>query len=48
MLALPGKIAWNRAQLAYVIVYVPDVNRAAEFYSNAFGLEIRPQNKSNS
>ncbi|KAG0557851.1 hypothetical protein KC19_11G161700 [Ceratodon purpureus] len=38
----------NSAQLAYVIVYVPDVNKAAEFYQKAFNLEIRPQNKTNS
>uniref|UniRef100_A0A7I4BJB9 Glyoxalase/fosfomycin resistance/dioxygenase domain-containing protein n=1 Tax=Physcomitrium patens TaxID=3218 RepID=A0A7I4BJB9_PHYPA len=36
------------AQLAYVIVYVQDVNKAADFYSKAFGLQIRPQNKTNS
>lgn len=43
-----GKMDGNNAQLAYVIVYVPDVNKAAEFYNKAFGLAIRPQNKSNS
>jgi len=43
-----GKMAGNGAQLAYVIAYVPDVNQAAEFYKKAFGLQIRPQNKTNS
>lgn len=41
-------MAGNGAQLAYVIVYVPDVNKAAEFYEKAFGLKIRPENKTNS
>jgi len=41
-------MAGNGAQLAYVIAYVPDVNEAAEFYKKAFGLQIRPQNKSHS
>ncbi|KAG0601482.1 hypothetical protein M758_11G115000 [Ceratodon purpureus] len=45
---MKGKVSWNRGQLAYVIAYVQDVNRAAEFYNKAFGLEIRPQNRSNS
>lgn len=42
------KMGGNSAQLAYVIVYVPDVHKAAEFYQKAFGLEIRPQNQTNS
>lgn len=42
------KVNKNRGQLGYVLVFVPDVNKAAEFYKKAFGLEIRPQNKSNS
>ena len=42
------KMGGNAGQLAYVVVYVPDVNQAAEFYQKVFGLEIRPQNKSNS
>jgi catechol 2,3-dioxygenase-like lactoylglutathione lyase family enzyme len=29
------------ASLAYIVIYVPDVNMAAEFYKKAFGLEIR-------
>lgn len=34
------------ATLAYIIIYVPDVNMAAEFYNKAFGLEIRAKNHS--
>ena len=36
-----GNVNGGPAQLAYVVIYVPDVAKSAEFYSKAFGLKIR-------